>query len=310
MTRSDRSAQRLSATYRSVSLSTVLMSRSLLLWILVTLASAAHAQDATRRVILTDGTVLVGTVVDEAADPVVVLTAGGVEQRVPRDRLARIEPLVGGRFTRADPTRTRLVFSPTGRTLGRRGQTRLGLLAVVVPNVTYAASSRVDVGTAGILSFGSDGGGGVLVPGVKVQAVDAPGLAVALGASAAIPVSTGDDFDGSFALTPYVAATLGNDVRAATLGVTGFFGASLSSGDVDVADGVLVSLGGEIQVSNSVKVIGEVLVPVGAGETGVLVLPGVRFFGDRFAADLFGFIASIDGEVGGFAPLGSFTYNF
>ena len=278
------------------------------LLILFFVAPLALAQNAAQRVVLTDGSIVVGVVEDAEADPVVVQTASGVEQRIPRDRVARIEALAGGRFTRTDPTRTRLVFSPTGRTLGRRGQTRLGLLAVIVPNVTYAPSSRVDVGAAGIVTFGGGGGEGVVVPGVKVQAVDAPGVAVALGASAVVPFSPGDDV--AFAVTPYVAATVGDEVRAATLGVTGFFGGNASSGDFDVADGVLLSLGGEVQVANSVKVLGEVLVPIGAGTSGALVLPGVRFFGDRFAADLFGFVGFFEGEVGGFAPLGSFTYNF
>lgn len=275
----------------------------------VLLASAVQAQSEPRRVILVDGTVVVGTVVDETADPVVVVTASGVEQRIPRAQVRSIEALASGRFTRVDPTRTRLVFSPTGRTLGRAGQVRLGLLSVVIPTATYAVSSRVDLGGAGILVFGG-GGGGVLVPGVKVQVVGTPGFNLALGASAAIPFSTDDFFDGSFGLTPYAAGTVGSETASLTIGVTGLIGGSFSSGDFEAADGVILSVGGERQVSNSVKLLGEVLVPIGEGSTGVGVLPGVRFFGDRFSADLFGVIGYAEGEMGGFAPLGSFSYNF
>lgn len=273
-------------------------------------ATAAQAQDARRRVVLTDGTVLIGVVADESADPVVVLTDGGIEQRVPRARVARIEALAGGgRFTRIDPTRTRLVFSPTGRTLGRAGQARLGVLSVVVPNATYAVTDRIDVGGAGVFAFGG-GGGGILVPGVKVQVAATEGLAVALGASVAFPITADSDINGAFLASPYVAATIGSETRAVTLGVAGVFGGDVSSGNVEATNGVLLSGGGEVQVSNSVKLLGEILVPVGEGASAVIVLPGVRFFGDRFSADLFGFVAGGEGDVAGFAPLASFTYNF
>lgn len=279
----------------------------LLLLLVCLLSAAASAQDAPRRVVLTDGSVVVGVVTDEAADPVVVLTASGIEQRIPLARVARIEDLAAGHFVRVDPTRTRLVFSPTGRTLGRRGQTRLGLLSVIVPNVTYAVTPSVDVGGAGLFFFGSDGGG-ILVPGVKAQVVRAPGLDVALGASLAVPV--GADLDGGVAVTPYLAATVGSETRAATVGVTGLLGGSYETGDFEAADGVLLSLGGETQMSSSVKLLAEILVPIGEGDSGVMVLPGVRFFGDRFSADVFGFVALVDNATYGFAPLGSFTYNF
>lgn len=283
------------------------MTRWLLIGACLLFSTVAHAQEIRQRVLLTDGTVIVGVVADTTADPVVVQTPSGVEQRVPRNRVARIEPLVG-RFTRTDPTRTRLVFSPTGRTLGRRGQTRLGLLSVIVPNVTHAVSSRLDIGTAGLFMFGGDTGG-ILVPGAKLQVYSSPNHAVAIGTTALIPVG-GGEFDGNLGLTPYLAATIGDASSAVTASVTGFIGRGANTEDLEVAEGVLLSLGGEAQVSNSIKVLGEVLVPIGGDETGAVVLPGVRFFGDRFSADLFGFVAISEGDVTGFAPLGSFSYNF
>ena len=99
---------------------------------LLFLAPALHAQTdgELRRVVLIDGTVIVGTVVDESADPVVVVTEAGVEQRVPRAQVELVAPLIEGRFFRIDPTRTRLVLTPTGRTLGA-GRTRVGTLLYI-----------------------------------------------------------------------------------------------------------------------------------------------------------------------------------
>lgn len=273
-------------------------------------APLATAQSGdVRRVILIDGTVLVGTVADESADPLVVRTREGTEVRIPRDRVAEVLDLIAGRFTRTDPTRTRLVFSPTGRTIGQRGQTRLGVLAVLTPQVTYAVADRVDIGGSAIIAFGG-GGGGVVVPGVKAQVVRAPGVDIAIGTALTVPFSTSTSFDGAYLLSPYVAATLGSEITSATVAVTGFIGGTASSGDFNIAEGVLLSLGGETQISDRIKLLGEVLVPVAEGASGTLFLPGIRFFGDRFSADVFGVVLISEGDVTGFAPIASFTYRF
>lgn len=283
---------------------------SLLLSSTLLSASAAHAQptDDVRRVVLTDGTVLVGTVDDETADPVVVRTRDGVEQRVPRARVAEITSLIGGRFTRLDPTRTRALVSPTGRTLGG-GRTRIGTLLYVIPNATVGLTDRVDLSGTALISFGGDAGAFLPVLGAKVGLVDTGSLAVAVGTQVAIPVSGGD---AAIAVTPYVAATLGSETRSVTLGATGFAGGDLGEGDFQTADGVVLQGSGEVQVSNRLKLLGEILVPAFAdeGTDGALVLPGVRLFGDRFSVDVFGFVALGDGGAFGFAPIANFSYTF
>ena len=96
---------------------------------------------------LTDGTVLIGIIADENADPLVILTANAIEQRIPRDRVAEITPLYAGRFTRLDPNRTRLFLAPTGCSLGR-GNGRFSAYAII-PSVAYGATDRIDV-SAGV----------------------------------------------------------------------------------------------------------------------------------------------------------------
>ena len=88
---------------------------------------------------------------------------------------------------------------------------------------------------------------------------------------------------------------------------------SRSDGNVTATtfgDGMLVALGGEVQVSNGLKLIAEAYVPVFDGVQGVLALPGVRFFGDHFTVDVYAALGSVDGDVGGFAPLANFSYTF
>jgi hypothetical protein len=286
--------------------------------VVVLLAAApvrAQTDPALRRVVLTDGTVVVGTVADESADPVVVIEPDGTERRIPRARVAEITPLVNGRFFRIDPTRTRTVLAPTARTLGRH-RTRVGLLGYILPNVTYGVTDRVDVSGTVLLLVG---GGAVVLPvvGAKLTVVERPGVAAAVGTSVFVPLASGgsgvDDVNGAFAVLPYGVVTLGSEVAAVSLGATGVIGGDASSGAVAVGEGAVLSLGGEVQLNNGVKLLADLIAPVGAGSSGAVLLPGVRFFGDRYSLDLYAFVAfsgSDGSDVDGGGPVANFTFTF
>ena len=285
------------------------MTRSLLLALVALLlvpAALAQASPDTRRVVLVNGTVLVGTVADETADPVVVLTRDGVEQRVPRAQIAEITPLIRGRFFRVDPTRTRLAISPTGRTLGR-GRTRVGTLVYIVPNATVGVSDRFDVSGTAFVSFGGDDFAIAPVVGAKLGLVDTGSFAAAVGTNVGFAFSGGD---GGVLVTPFAAVTFGSEVRSVSASVTGFAGGDLNAGDFDTANGVLVGFGGEAQVNNGVKLLFDVLATVGEGDDGVALLPGVRLFGDRYSVDIFGAIGTDGDTVAGFAPFANFAFTF
>ena len=275
-------------------------------------ALAAQTGGDVRRVVLTTGAVVVGVIADEDADPVVVRTDDGIERRVPRDHIDEITPLLGGRFKRVDPTRTRLVFSPTGRTIGR-GRTRVGTLFYVVPNATVGLSDRVDLGGVFFSTFGLGGGGDVYAGtlGIKVGLVDTGTFAVAVGANAGGGLEDGGDSD--YVLTPYGAVTVGNEVRSASASVTVFVGGTFGEGGVGIAPIALLAVGGEVQVSNRVKLLADASVPLGEGADDALdlngVFAGVRLFGDRYAVDVSGVLTYGVVTDGAFpiAPLVSFS---
>lgn len=287
---------------------------------------AAAQSDEVRRVILVDGTVIIGTIADESADPLVVLSRDGLERRIPRDRVAEITGLVAGRFSRLDPTRSRLLLTPTARTIGA-GSTRLSLLSYIVPNVAYGVTDRVDISATGFLTFGSGGGGVLPVLGVKGTIVQQPGVSVALGLSGAIQIG-GEFDDNAFVGVPYGVVTVGSEVASVNFAVGGAFGGSLGQDQVELAEGVILSVGGERQLTNSLKFLGEAIVPIGEGTTAAAGLAGLRFFGDRFSIDVYGVVVGYrdeftvidnngnpvstqsDVEIGGFAPFLSATYRF
>lgn len=84
---------------------------------------AAADADKVVRVELQDGSSLVGTVVRETSDEIVLLATGEVEVTVPRAQVRRLATFEGriqdGRLVIFDPNRTRLLFTPTARPLGR-----------------------------------------------------------------------------------------------------------------------------------------------------------------------------------------------
>lgn len=285
------------------------MLRSLaVLLALFVFAPALEAQtNDLRRVVLEDGTVLVGYVDNENADPLVIRTESGVEQRVPRSQVVEVGPLIDGRFFRLDPTRTRLILTPTGRTLGG-GRKRVGTLFYIIPQATIGLSDRFDVsGTLG-LSFGSNFFSLTPVVGGKLGLVDTGSFALAAGAN--LGTAIGDNTGGAFVATPFAAATFGNEIRSVSASVTGLIGGSIETADVEAANGVLLGLGGEIQINNGVKLVLDSLIPIVEGDSGALVAPGVRFFGDQFSVDLFGGIGIAGDGFAAFAPIANFSYTF
>lgn len=275
---------------------------------LLLLASAAHAQEA-RRVILTDGSVVVGTIEDENDDPLVLTLRNGIEQRIPQARIAEITDLIGGRYTRLDPNRSRLFITPTARSLGQ-GNGRVSTLFYIFPNLSYGVLDRVDVSAGTFFAFGDDTAFLLLNGNVKAELLRTDNISVAVGGNAFLPL--GEDTEGAVGGTVYGLATFGNEITAGTIGIGTVYGGSLTNDDIGVefADAVAVTLGAEHQISDSFKLIAEAAVPVADGIDGAVVFPGVRAFGDRFAIDLYGVVAIGDGDATGFAPIVNFSYNF
>lgn len=284
------------------------------------------------RIELTDGTVLVGTIEGEDAAEVVLRTTGGATVTVATEQIRRRSAFEGriqdGRVMRDDPNRSRLFFAPTARALGD-GRGYFAAYEVFFPFVAYG------VGDATLA------GGVSLVPGSPVQiAYAAPkytfyeteGAAVAVGGIINTPINFGrdDDIDfGAFGLL-FGLGTLGSARQSVTGGVG--FGFSLGGGDATLSGHPVIMLGGEHQISGSVKLISENYVITyregghltcnpttgactttpGGLDSIILFSGGVRFFGERLAADFALFSSpELIGEGGfPFIPWIGFSYNF
>lgn len=223
---------------------------------------------------------------------------------------------------RLDPNGTRLFLSPTARTMPQ-GQGRFSDYMVFFPSVAYGFTDWFDASAGVSLLPGSSTQ--ILTVNLKARAYDSEVVDIAVGNLFGTPVGegTGDGFGG----TAYGLVTVGDMRRAVTVGAyVAYAGIDASStfcdGDVcdtednfdfAVAEGVVLMLGGELQVSNSVKLMTENYVGFGDGETGGIASGGVRFFGDQIAVDLAFFRPFDSGnDLSGFpfVPYVGFAYNF
>ncbi len=286
--------------------------------LLLSASAVAQSNEDLRRVVLINGDVYVGTVVDENADPVVVTTTDGVERRFPRSQVDFVAPLINGRFFRTDPVKTRFFVAPTARTLGG-GEFR-GDLTYIFPSITAGLSDRVDLLASGLIG-GGDGIFFTPLVGLKGQVYRSDRVQVALGTSVQVQISD----ESSVAALPYGVVTFGDETGAVSFGLGAAVGAI--GGEVDVADGILYGIGAERQINNGVKLFVEALGTIGVGgsnevcvtdqfgrrcfddsdtiDEGLLILPGVRFFGNKFAFDVIGFVATDFDTLVGFAPIGA-----
>lgn len=262
------------------------------------------AADSLVEVRLTDGSVLIGRIVEETADRLVVVTQGGSRVELDRSQVRSVTSargrMVGGEFWNEDPNATRLFFAPTARAVPE-GEGYFSVFQLLFPFVAYGATDRITLA-----------GGTPVIPGAiarvlylapKVEVIRMPQASFAVGALALFAPEAFDQ--GSLGVV-YGVGTFGGPDRAVTLGAGFPF---IASGDnSDLADQPLMMLGGEQRLTRRTKLITEnYFVP---GTSGAVLTGGVRFFGERLSAD-FGLGAATDGgSLGCCLPLVNFVYSF
>jgi hypothetical protein len=255
-------------------------------------------QEKTVRIILTDESELIGIIVAEDASSIRFRTLAGVEMVISKDKIASIEAveIVRGKAVRLDPNRTRLFVAPTARPL-RAGEGYFSVYEVFLP---YFA--------VGVTNFLALGGGVTLIPGAESQAfyvapkitvLNVKNFSLAGGALYAAPTTSTSDSIGIV----YGLGTFGTRRTALSVGLGWGF-----SGE-DFSNQPILLVAGEIQVSNSVKIISENWIPFDF-ETKFLSL-GIRLFGRKLAADFALMLpTNVDMEGFPFIPWIGFTYNF
>ena len=268
------------------------------------LSNCFSQQDTTsqrpNKVILKDGSELIGTIVKEDSASIFFRTVSNISMTIPKSQVKTTERLSGqftdGQYVRPDPNFTRLFFAPTARPL-KSGQGYFSAYQIFFPFLAVGLSDFVTLA-----------GGMSLIPGAESQIIYfAPKIT---------PVQLGDLSVAGGVL--YIHATFGeSDGVGIIYGVTSFGNqnASLTAGlgwgfsGNETAHKPIILLGGELRASNSIKFITENWIPP---DSDIAFLSfGIRFFGDSLASDL-GLIYPAGSRFRGFPffPWLGFAYNF
>lgn len=271
---------------------------------LVALAQEADTTGTAQhvRVVLSDGSVFTGRVVGETETTLRLRTEAGAIVELPTAEIRHRERLAyrasDGRYLHPDPNRTRLLFAPTARPLGR-GSGYFSVYEVFFPFLAVGAGEAVSL--AGGLSLLPTFQAQLFYVAPKVTLIDRPRQSLAVGTLAGTVLG---DADGGYGGVVYGLGTFGPSTQAVTAG------AGMAFGNEGVAtEQPVVVLGGEYQISNRAKLLSENYAFVGE-EPALLLSAGVRFFGDTLAADLSFFTTVFDEGGIPFFPFISFAYNF
>ncbi|MEM9998735.1 MAG: hypothetical protein AAF809_13620 [Bacteroidota bacterium] len=259
------------------------------------------------RVLLTSGTILVGVIEEDRADAIVLRDDEGLVTTIPRERIREVGPLLPGGLRRYDPSRTRLFFAPTARTLPR-GAGRISAY-YFLPSIAYGFTDWLDVSFSTIFPPSA-----ISTVNAKVQVLRLPSVQVAVGTAAllspgnAILSVSGDEEFGSVG-TMYGMVTVGSDAGALTAGVFGGF--AVGEEGTSVAPTAIGLLGLERQISDQTKLVSENYVIAVDDFAAVLSLTGVRFLGERITVDLAALLGGGPAGLGASAiPYVGVAYNF
>ncbi len=253
------------------------------------------------RIDLVNGEEYTGIVEDYRDTCFIIRDTSGIEMKIPQNKILGFKKLrgnvVNGSLQKFDPNRTKLFLAPTARSLNA-GEGYLSDYMIFFPFVAV-----------GISDFAIISGGVSLIPGAENQLVYG-NLKFTLFPKDNIGVSTGLFYMTVFSYSAggvvYGIATIGSDDKAITLGLGNGF-----TGENGFSENPIIIAGGEIRLSNDVKIISENWIPTNGDDA--LLSFGLRFFGEHVAGD-FGLItnSSLLSESRGFPfiPWLGFTYNF
>lgn len=253
------------------------------------------------KITLRDNSVLIGKILEQSDSLIIFKSTAGLVVELKPELIKETEYLKGeiqdGKYVRYDPSSSRLFFSPTART-PKAGSGYFSVYELLFPFFSISATDFLMLN-----------GGMSIVPGASEQIIFiAPKIRFFnsdnfCAAGGILYINIPDDVDD--VILGYGVVTLGTQRAGFTIG----YGSNISGNSDEDLTGILI-LGGDVQLSNSVKLISENYIPIGTEDGSLLYSFGIRFFGDNLSADLGFFGVTEETEGWPFAPWVGFAYNF
>ena len=249
---------------------------------------------AVYELVLNDGTRAYGQIEQQTDTQLTFRTTSGAALTTSWARVVAIRPILGrmvrGEFRREDPNNTRLLFAPTARSVPK-GRAYLGVYQALVPFVQVGVTDRFSIGGGTPLVFAFEGWDRPYWITPKLQVYSDGNTHAAVGLFHGF-------FDGEGAGVAYGVLTKERPGGSFTVGA----GIGYRS---DGARGAVVMVGAEAPATRNIKWITENY----AWRSAVITSGGIRFFGERLAADLAIGIAFVQDETVPF-PLVNFVSRF
>lgn len=246
-----------------------------------------------------DGSEFIGRIIEEDSTSLRMRTLAGIKIEIPLGRIKSRQRLngevVNGRYYYPDPNQTRLLFAPTARSL-RMGQAYFSIYQIFFPMVSVGVTDMFTL--SGGLSLFPAASQQLLYFSPKLHIVGSDQFDLAGGVLfLKVPF---EDMGGII----YSVGSFGKPNSSLTFGLGyGFVGDKVASDPI-------ILLGGEVRISRLAKFISENWFLPGDADFNLISL-GIRFFGERLAAD-FALIYPAGSGIKGFPfiPWLGFAYNF
>jgi len=242
------------------------------------------ATDSLRTYVLRtrDGSVLIGKLIEQASDSVIIQMTGG-RIVVARSRIAELRVLAPrslreGEYWIPDPNDTRLFFAPTGRMLAR-GDGYFSDTYLLLLNFVGGVTSRFTMGGGFSIIPSDNPQNNILYITPKFGILQSERVNVAIGGVAALAGFEGmDDKLRNFGIL-YGVGTVGSPDASVTLGT------GLAYTGNGFAHSPVYMLGGSVRAGRRASLITENYFFPSAEDHGLLTY-GVRFFGEKLSVDL------------------------
>lgn len=248
---------------------------------------------------LKDGSEFIGHITDSDTSGIRFKTLSGSVVSIKEGQIESIRSERSGYINGTDPNVSRLFLAPTGKNL-KGGTGYFSIAEIFFPMLAFGINDYITLA-----------GGMTILPGAEDQLYYFNGKAGGLhfknlDLSGGVFYTNITSSDESGLTIVYGTGTIGTESLSLTLGGGIPFG-----GD----NNPLLIIGGEAQLSNSIKFITENWIPT-EPESGLILSFGLRFFGRRLAGD-FGLMYLVDDQGGSatgggwpFIPWIGFNYNF
>ncbi len=255
------------------------------------------------KLILIDGTELLGTILEEDSVNLEFKTVGEILLTIPKEKIKSKKfirgEIIDKEFVREDPNSTRLFFAPTAKPLRSR-KAYFSAYQIFFPMLAFGISDNFTL--AGGMSLIPYSKTQLIYISPKFNLIEKDKLSIAIGLFNLSNTNSQFTLQGIY----YSNLTYGTSKISITTGV-GF-----TYSEKTITGNPIFLIGGELRLSNSIKLITENWLLTDINPS--FVSFGVRFFGEHLSADL-GLIKlsnGIDGIETGFPfiPWIGFTYNF